>query len=261
MVEPIKPLRLLIADDESATRMMSRALLERRGHAVTEAADGRQAAHAVATAEPPFDAALLDLHMPECDGLAALALIRADADPARAGVAVLMLTAISDPAVERKLLDEGADAVLVKPLRWEVLAPALAAALCAADGGGGAADEAPPVSALSPIERLAADLAPEKVRRLLDIAYANLARHQTELAAAAGRGDGAETSRLAHKIAGVAGTYGCDALRRAAALLERDAEDLPGGEMAAQVRAMDDIFAQALLMLRDWPKQPADAAR
>lgn len=256
MAEPIKPLRLLIADDESATRMMSRALLERRGHAVTEAADGRQAAQAVAAAEPPFDAVLLDLHMPDCDGLAALELIRADADPARAGIAVLMLTAISDPAVERKLLDEGADAVLVKPLRWETLAPTLAAALSAADGGGHA-DLEPPPPTLSPLERLAADLAPEKVRRLLDIAYANLARHQTDLAEAAGRGDGTETSRLAHKIAGVAGTYGCAALRKAAAALERDAEDLDAAALAAQVRGMDEIFAQALLMLRHWPKPPA----
>lgn len=259
MAEPTKPLRLLVADDESATRMMSRALLERRGHIVSEAADGRQATQAVATAEPPFDAVLLDLHMPLCDGLEALELIRADADPARAGVAVIMLTAISDPAVERKLMDEGADAVLVKPLRWENLAPTLAAAVSAAAG-----DEAPPLSAgaqlagaLSPIERLAADLAPEKVRRLLDIAHANIAQHQTDLAAAAGQGDAIEISRLAHKIAGVAGTYGCDALRAAAAALERDAETDTADPtaLAARVADMAAIFTAALATLRDWPKR------
>ena len=248
MAENLKPLRLLVADDESATRMMSRAMLERRGHAVTEAADGRQAVEAAATAQPPFDAVLLDLHMPDCDGLEALGLIRADADPARAGVAVIMLTAISDPAVERKLLDEGADAVLA--MRWESLAPALAAAVCAAAG-----DEAPPPAAmLSPIERLAADLAPEKVRRLLDIAHASLAQHQIDLAAAASRGEQAETSRLAHRIAGVAGTYGCDRLREAAATLEREAERLDGAALTVQVRAMDDAFAQALTALRQGPK-------
>lgn len=252
MAENLKPLRLLVADDESATRMMSRAMLERRGHAVTEAADGRQAVNAAAAAQPPFDAVLLDLHMPDCDGLEALGLIRADADPARAGVAVIMLTAISDPAVERKLLDDGADAVLVKPMRWESLAPALAAAISAAAG-----DDAPPpatTTTLSPIERLAADLAPEKVRRLLDIAHANLAQHQIDLAAAAGRGEQAETSRLAHKIAGVAGTYGCDRLREAAATLEREAERLDGAALSAQVRAMDGAFAQALAALRQGPK-------
>lgn len=253
MAEPTKPLRLLVADDESATRMMSRALLERRGHVVVEAADGRQAAQAAAAAEPPFDTVLLDLHMPVCDGLEALGLIRADADPARAGVAVIMLTAISDPAVERKLLDEGADAVLVKPLRWENLAPALAAAVSAAAG-----HEAPPLSPpppLSPIERLAADLAPEKVRRLLDIAHANIAQHQTDLAAAAGVGDAIEISRLAHKIAGVAGTYGCDALRAAAAALEREAETAAPAALTTQVRDMAPTFAAALATLRDWPKR------
>ncbi|HRJ61352.1 MAG TPA: response regulator [Azospirillaceae bacterium] len=252
MAEPTKPLRLLVADDESATRMMSRALLERRGHIVSEAADGRQAAHAVATAEPPFDAVLLDLHMPVCDGLEALELIRADADPARAGVAVIMLTAISDPAVERTLLDEGADAVLVKPLRWENLAPALAAAVSAADGEANPPVTAPP---LSPIERLAADLAPEKVRRLLDIAYANIAQHQTDLTAAADQGDAMEISRLAHKIAGVAGTYGCDALRAAAAALEREAETADHPALTARVADMAPIFTAALATLRDWPKR------
>lgn len=252
MAEPIKPLRLLVADDESATRMMSRALLERRGHVVSEAADGRQAAQAAAAAEPPFDAVLLDLHMPVCDGLEALGLIRADADPARAGVAVIMLTAISDPAVERKLLDEGADAVLVKPLRWENLAPALAAAVSAADG-----EASPPVTApsLSPIERLAADLAPEKVRRLLDIAHANIVQHQNDLAAAARQGDAMEISRLAHKIAGVAGTYGCDALRAAAAALEREAETADHPALTARVADMAPIFTAALATLRDWPKR------
>lgn len=253
MAEITKPLRLLVADDESATRMMSRALLERRGHIVSEAADGGQAAQAVAAAEPPFDAVLLDLHMPVCDGLEALGLIRAEADPARAGVAVVMLTAISDPAVERKLLDEGADAVLVKPLRWESLASTLAAAVSAAAGG-----QAPPEPAsppLSPIERLAADLAPEKVRRLLDIAHANLARHQTDLAAAADQGDAVEISRLAHKIVGVAGTYGCDALRAAAAALEHEAETADHAALATLVQDMTPVFATALVMLRDWPKR------
>lgn len=257
MAEPTKPLRLLVADDESATRMMSRAVLERRGHFVAEAADGRQAAHAVAAAEPPFDAVLLDLHMPICDGLEALGLIRADPDPARAGVAVIMLTAISDPAVERKLMDEGADAVLVKPLRWDTLAPTLTAAVSTAAGGD--APTEPPSPQLSPIERLAADLAPEKVRRLLDIAHANIAQHHMDLAAATGRGDRMEISRLAHKIAGVAGTYGCDALRVAAAALELEAETAADqAALAARVQGMAAAFATALESLRAGPKPPTN---
>lgn len=260
MTEAAERLRILVADDESATRMMARALLERRGHWVVEAGDGAEAVAVVATADPPIDVALLDLNMPVSDGRAALSAVRADPDPARAGLAVIMLTGTADPAIEADLLDCGADAVLTKPLRWDSLAPVLRNALATASGAGGGE----PANAgagggaggggggggLSPIERLSADLAPDKVRRLLDIAHANLIRHQADLRAAALCGDGTEVNRLAHKIAGVAGTYGCDSLHAAAATLERNAESLPPGALPEHVAGMDAVFRESLTFLQ-----------
>lgn len=243
MTKDVERLRILVADDESATRMVARALLERRGHIVAEAADGAQAVAAVTSADPPFDAALMDVNMPESDGLAALAAIRALEDPARAGLAVIMLTSAADPGVESRLIDEGADAALAKPLRWDALAAALRSCLAVAAGES-------LQSAASPIDRLSADLPPEKVARLVEIAYANLARYQADLRAAALCGDGAETARLAHKIVGVAGTYGCDSLRAAAALLEKEAQSLPSATLAARIAATEQAFSAGLDYLK-----------
>ncbi len=286
MTAEIGPLRVLIADDESATRMMSRALFERRGHIVAEAADGAEAIKAAGAADDPFDVILLDLNMPVCDGLQALSAIRAEPDPARAGAAIIMLTAISDSAVEQKLLNEGADAVLAKPLRWDVLAPILAAAVTQAAGAsprrtenaskyevkvkvdpipvpeglarvldillkhqpavrGPAAANGP-----SPIERMLADLPFDKVKRLLEIAAVNIAKYQTDLHAAAQSGDGAEAGRLAHKIVGVAGAYGCDVLRVQALALEHQAEGLDAATLQDRTAALDPAFADGLAFLR-----------
>lgn len=287
MTAEIGQLRVLIADDESATRMMSRGLLERRGHIVAEAADGAEAIKGVAEAAAPFDVILLDLNMPVCDGLQALGAIRADPDPARAGAAIIMLTAISDPAVEQKLLDEGADAVLVKPLRWDALAPVLAAAVTQAVGAAPRrtensskyevkvkVDPAPMPEGLarvldilsrhqpvvrgpaaadgpSPIERMLADLPFDKVKRLLEIAAVNIAKYQTDLRAAADNGDGAEAGRLAHKIVGVAGTYGCDVLRAQALALEHQAEGLDAATLKIRATELDAAFAAGLAFLRE----------
>jgi two-component system, sensor histidine kinase len=286
MIAEIGQLRVLIADDESATRMMSRALFERRGHIVGEAADGAEAIKAAARAVVPFDVVLLDLNMPVCDGLQALGAIRAEPDPARAGAAIIMLTAISDPAVEQRLLDEGADAVLTKPLRWDALAPVLAAVVTQAAGASPRktehssrcevkvkADPAPapdgsarvleimlkhqpmvrgPAAANgpSPIERMLADLPFDKVKRLLEIASVNIAKYQTDLRAAAQSGDGAEVGRLAHKIVGVAGAYGCDVLRVQALALEHAAEGLDHAALQAAAAALDPAFADGLAFLR-----------
>jgi CheY-like chemotaxis protein len=286
MTAEIGQLHVLIADDESATRMMSRALFERRGHVIGEAADGAEAIKAVAQAAVPFDVVLLDLNMPVCDGLQALGVIRAEPDPARAGAAIIMLTAISDPAVEQRLLDEGADAVLTKPLRWDALAPVLAAAVTQAVGSSHRktehsskyevkvkAETAPVPEGLarvldimlkhqpmvrgpaaangpSPIERMLADLPFDKVKRLLEIAAVNIAKYQTDLHAAAQGGDGAEVGRLAHKIVGVAGAYGCDVLRAQALALEHAAEGLDPATLQDRAAGLDPAFADALAFLR-----------
>ncbi len=68
--------RLLVAEDQEINQQVIREILEQAGAIVTVVAHGREAVAAATTADPPFDAVLMDLQMPELDGYGATLLIR-----------------------------------------------------------------------------------------------------------------------------------------------------------------------------------------
>jgi two-component system KDP operon response regulator KdpE len=114
--------RILIVDDELAIRRLLRNTLERAGYAVAEAMNGREAL-AQATAHEP-DAILLDLGLPDRDGLTLIPLLRKQAD------GVILVVSARD-ATEEKVaaLDLGADDYVTKPFDTEELLARLRVAL------------------------------------------------------------------------------------------------------------------------------------
>ncbi len=119
----MEPLRVLIAEDEALTRTILRARLEKLGHqVVAEAENGAQAVEAARAHKP--DAIIMDIRMPEMDGIEAARRIVND-NPC----AILFLTAFSDEALVEQASDTGALAYLMKPFRKEDLAPALEVAV------------------------------------------------------------------------------------------------------------------------------------
>jgi DNA-binding response OmpR family regulator len=100
--------RILVVDDDPSMRDLLRGMLERAGHEVREAEDGRTGLRDLYTATP--DLVILDVNMPELDGWALLERIRDLSD-----VPILMLTA-RDAEMERvRGLQGGADDYVVKP--------------------------------------------------------------------------------------------------------------------------------------------------
>ena len=108
--------RILVVDDDDDIRGLLRALLERAGHEVSEAPDGRAGLRDLYAASP--DLVILDVAMPGLDGWATLDRIREVSD-----IPVLMLTA-RDAELERvRGLTSGADDYVVKPFgRQELVA-------------------------------------------------------------------------------------------------------------------------------------------
>ncbi|MFL5941957.1 MAG: response regulator transcription factor [Gaiellaceae bacterium] len=108
--------RILVVDDDADIRGLLRALLERAGHEVSEASDGRAGLRELYAGSP--DLIILDVTMPGLDGWATLERIREVTD-----VPVLMLTA-HDAELERvRGLKGGADDYVVKPFgRQELVA-------------------------------------------------------------------------------------------------------------------------------------------
>lgn len=116
------PARILVVDDEAAIRRLLRNTLERAGYAVVEAEDGR-AALRVAAAEHP-GAILLDLGLPDRDGLGLIPLLRNSGD-----TVVLVVSARDATAEKVAALDLGADDFVCKPFDTEELLARLRVAL------------------------------------------------------------------------------------------------------------------------------------
>ena len=110
---PVRPLRVLAAEDNPVNREVLAAMIEIDGHRVTFAENGLQAVEAIGA--QPFDLVLMDLHMPELDGIGATRTIRALGGPA-ATVPIVALTADAFAETRQRCLDAGMDEFLTKPV-------------------------------------------------------------------------------------------------------------------------------------------------
>ena len=101
--------RVLVVDDDRAIRNALARALELEGYAVDLVADGAAALESIRTVRP--DVAIVDVMMPNVDGLTLLRVLRAERDR----LPVLMLTARTETSDRVAGLDAGADDYLAKP--------------------------------------------------------------------------------------------------------------------------------------------------
>lgn len=119
------PARILIVDDLEVNRDLLARRVKRLGHSVGFAATGREALSCLRAA--PYDLVLLDITMPDMDGYEALAQIKAD--PAMAGLPVVMVTAIDVVDSVVRCLELGAEDYITKPFNPVVLRARVEASL------------------------------------------------------------------------------------------------------------------------------------
>lgn len=119
----MKPLKILIADDEALLRLDLREMLEEAGHTVIGEAENGKVAIDITKQKKP-DLVIMDVKMPEMDGLEAARII---GDEKLAPV--LLLTAYSQREIVQQATDSGVFAYLVKPIREEELFPAIEIAI------------------------------------------------------------------------------------------------------------------------------------
>lgn len=113
--EPSKPiLKVLLVDDDADTRQIVSVMVAKAGHVLLTTGSG-SAALSLLNREK-VDVILLDIMMPEMDGLSILETIRATSD-----APILMLTAISNAAIMQQSYILGADDYIVKPFSREKL--------------------------------------------------------------------------------------------------------------------------------------------
>jgi two-component system, sensor histidine kinase len=123
-----RSLRLLVAEDNDVNREVLTAMIAHLGHSAHFAHNGRDAVRAVQ--EFGFDAALMDLHMPELDGFAATRAIRA-LPGSKGHLPIVALTADAFVETRTRCFAAGMNGFLSKPVSLDALAQALAQATSA----------------------------------------------------------------------------------------------------------------------------------
>ena len=120
-------LRILLADDNVTNRLVAVARLEKMGHRVDPVVDGQEAINAVR--DVPYDLVLMDVMMPDVDGLTATRAIRALAAPA-CDIPIVAMTANLFQENLDACVAAGMDGFLGKPLMAEDLANVIDGAAC-----------------------------------------------------------------------------------------------------------------------------------
>jgi len=217
-------LRILLAEDNPVNQKLALRLLRKRGHEVTVVDNGRDALRAVANS--PFDLVLMDVQMPEMDGLEATRAIRSEEQGTDRHIPIVAMTAHAMKGDRERCLGAGMDEYLAKPIHGAQLdavlqrvvpAPVDAASPPGNDDPGAEADPAvfdrEEVLArfdddLELLRELATDfleLAPQLVR---------------DIRKAVAAGDAKSLERTAHSLKGAAANFGNNRLSARALSLE-----------------------------------------
>ncbi len=114
-----RPLWVLLAEDNAINQKFAERLLEGAGHKVTVASNGRQAADLCSA--NPFDVVLMDVQMPEMDGLDATREIRAKEAAKGGRIPIIAMTANAMAGDREMCLSAGMDGYISKPVRKEAL--------------------------------------------------------------------------------------------------------------------------------------------
>jgi PAS domain S-box-containing protein len=219
--EARRPLRILLAEDNAVNRLLVTALLGKRGHTIVPVGNGHEAVDAIAGGT--FDLVLMDVQMPEMDGLEATAAIREAEQVTGGHVPIIALTAHAMKGDREACLAAGTDGYLSKPVNVAELFELIE------DLTGSAAIASPELIVITPLTEPAFNMRDLLARvegdRSLMVELARVFRGEIPAALAEIRhcvatGDSAGLERAAHGFKGACGNFGAGGAVRAAHALE-----------------------------------------
>jgi signal transduction histidine kinase/DNA-binding response OmpR family regulator/HPt (histidine-containing phosphotransfer) domain-containing protein len=245
---PLRPLRILLAEDNVINRQVAVGQLRRLGHEADVVASGVEVLEALA--RTPYDVILMDCQMPEMDGYeAAREIRRRERESRRPPVHIVAMTASAMQGDREKCLEAGMNDYVSKPVREAVLAEALNRCRPPGESAAVAASPAPTMDPAAGSDERPVDLDQftaiaagdaEQIRQLVAFYFEQAEEILRLLRVAVEAGAAADIARLAHKLAGSSATCGIRAIAAPLRTLERQAEigNLDGAAaLAAQAAA------------------------
>ena len=259
--------RVLLAEDNEANQMVASEILGRLGIELEIADNGREALEMARSGRGKYVAVLMDVQMPEMDGLEATRAMRSD--PGLRDLPIIAMTANAMKSDLDACLEAGMNDHITKPIERKALLQTLRRWLPVAEGAfvacfaGRAARWRVPhhvptlegIDVAGSLERLGLELA--TFQRMLVRFADGQGAVLDALRAAVASGDPAAAARQAHAIAGAAGNLGADALRRAAKALERAGRE--GSKDLVSLLGEIEASAAVVFGSIDTLRQPAAA--
>jgi signal transduction histidine kinase/DNA-binding response OmpR family regulator len=246
---PLRGLRVLLAEDNAVNRKLAIHLLEKHSHTVTVASNGREAVEACRSQE--WDLVVMDVQMPEMDGLEATAAIRLDEKQTGRHVPIIGLTAHAMKGDRERCLAAGMDVYLTKPLQSQELYETIAR-LCPHPAASGQPAEVPSGEKLFDETALlaCADGDARLSRDLVATFLADAHRLLSVLGEARAERDAGRVQRVAHSLKGSAQVVAARAASRTAEQLERlagegrwDAIDATLATLEAQMARLETVLS------------------
>jgi PAS domain S-box-containing protein len=256
-----RPLQILLAEDNVVNQRLAATVLEKRGHVVVVAPDGKQAVSD--WKRQPFDVILMDVQMPEMDGFEATAAIREAERQTGQHIPIVAMTAHAMKGTSERCLAAGMDGYVSKPLQVSELLRILDMLLPPAASAGVPAEPepAPPAWEDEPAVEPAVDpdaaLARvegdrELLHEIIGLFLGEAPERMGEIRAAISDRNGNALERAAHSLKGSVSYFGAPRAYGAALRLESIGRDGDWADVEAAGKELEQALAlvtQALTTL------------
>ena len=239
----IKGARILLAEDSTTNRMLATAILKGAGYHVTAAANGRELLNALRA--EPFDLVLMDIFMPEMDGLQATAAVRAMTDE-RGKIPIIAMTAYAVESDRESCLAAGMNDYVSKPIhKQELLQTVERWLLEVGQATRGERHEVQEILNPAVLDTLEEDTGRDTVVEISRAFVVETAERLDQLNRAVEKQDFSALEREALALKTGAGTFGATRLQRSAEQLELACLAGDHGRALEVVRALPKIALAA----------------
>jgi CheY-like chemotaxis protein len=215
---------VLLAEDNAVNRELAVALLRERGHRVAIATNGREAVEG--WKKSAYDVVLMDVQMPELDGLAATRAIREQERSVGGHIPIIAMTAHALQGDRERCLEAGMDGYVSKPIRPEALYEAVESA----GPSGGAVDAAALLARVNGNRKL--------LRQVARVFLGDSPKLLAAIRSAVRRRDAEKLRRAAHTLKGAVGNFAARRAYDAALRLEVMGQNGDWSEAAAAYQAL-----------------------